>query len=167
MAGSAAPNAQTDAMAEVIDWKAVGPAFHQFWTSTYAHEVANTTRLTGRFRNYGQFSRFLAMVASAVVTGLAGFEGSLIRAATAVAGGIAVVATGSAALFRTDQRLAANRRTQQALLSEGWKFVSGADGYEGGPTPANATKFITTVELLLSTYIDTYVRTIDEPTPAG
>lgn len=35
------------------------------------------------------------------------------------------------------------------------------------PPAANATKFITAVELLLSTYIDTYVHIIDEPASAG
>ncbi|MGW4245500.1 DUF4231 domain-containing protein [Nocardia sp. NPDC004722] len=167
MAGSSSPKAQTDAMAAVINWDTVGPAFKDFWNSTYAREVTVTARLAGRFRSWGQFTRFIALCASAVVTGLAGFEGSLIRSATAVAGGVAVVATGSTAIFRTDQRLATNRRTQQALLSEGWKFVSGADGYEGGPTTANATKFVTNIEQLLNTYVDTYVRTIDEPTPAS
>lgn len=154
-------------MAAVIDWDTVGPAFHDFWKSTYAHEVANCGRLTNRFRNRGQVTRFIALCASALVTGMAGFDGVIIRSATAIAGGIAVVATGSAAIFRTDQRLAANRRTQQALLSEGWKFVAGAADYAGGPTHENAIKFITTVELLLSTYIDTYVRTVDEPTPVS
>ncbi|MEU6580219.1 DUF4231 domain-containing protein [Nocardia sp. NPDC046763] len=166
MAGSSSPQAQTDAMAAVIDWNTVGPAFHDFWTSTYAREVTNTGHLTGRFRSWGQILRFVAMVASAVVTGLAGFEGSLIRASTAFAGGVAVVATGSAAIFHADQRVATNRRTQQLLLSEGWRFVAGAGDYTGGPTAANATKFLLSVEQILSTYVDDYIKTIDDPTPA-
>ncbi|MGV9833600.1 hypothetical protein ACWDUL_05260 [Nocardia niigatensis] len=134
MAGSSSPRAQADAMAAVIDWNVVGPAFHDFWTSANAREVANTGLLTGRFRSCGQLLRFVAMVASAVVTGLARFEGSLIRAA-AFAGGVAVVATGSAASFHADQRVATNRRTQQLLLSERRRFVAGRAITRVGPPP--------------------------------
>lgn len=106
-------------MAAVIDWNVVGPAFRDFWTSTHAREVADTGRLTGRFRSWGQILRFTAMVASAVVTGLAGFEGSLIRAVTACAGGVAVVATGSAAIFHAGTLIAelpADERHRIALV---------------------------------------------------
>ncbi|WP_460723037.1 DUF4231 domain-containing protein [Nocardia heshunensis] len=152
-------------MAAVIDWAAVGPALHSFWSSTYGPEVANTDRLTGRFRSWGQFLRFIALAASAIVTGLAGFEGSLIRAATALAGGIAVVATGSPSIFRTDQRVATNRAAQQSLLTEGWQFVSGAGTYKVPPTQETATAFITNVEQILVSYTNTYIKTIDEPAP--
>ncbi|MFE3188326.1 DUF4231 domain-containing protein [Nocardia sp. NPDC059240] len=156
---------QTNAMAQVIPWATVGPALRDFWSSTYAPEVAYTDRLTGRFRSWGQILRFTALAASAIVTGLAGFEGSAIRAATALAGGIAVIATGSPSIFRTDQRVATNRAAQQSLLTEGWQFVSGAGTYKVPPTPETATAFITNVEQILVSYTNTYIKTIDEPAP--
>lgn len=154
-------------MSAVIDWQTVGSAFKDFWDSTYAREVTNTGRLTSRFRSWGQVLRFIALTASAVVTGLAGFQGDVVRVSTAAAGIIAVVATGSASVFRADQRVAANRTAQQALLAEGWRFVAGAGDYTGGPSQPNTTKFVANIENILDSYVANYVKNVDGTTNAS
>jgi DNA-binding transcriptional regulator PaaX len=142
-------------------WSELSPGQQGFWETVYTNRVLGTRRITGRFRSYGQWSRFGALAFGAVVPALAGFSDLPVRIAAAVVAAIAVILNGAAAIFRTDQRVIVNRTATRKLLNEGWKLVGGREPYGTAPTKETFGLFMDNVIRQLDEYLAGYVSEVD------